>query len=187
MHGCCEYDNFVDFSHLCQELVAAWPDEEGALAADFEVVDEGLVEIEDEAVASAALLLWEIWWVWSRQRLVAADRCAANAVEWRQIRILFEFFNFFTGLDDVVSHLAQGAVVEVLQRSIDDHVERPEGSPRHHRALEEALVPHLQQSLGRHVGPGSCLLALSYDSLKYVDYLIVHLAYAHLALCRVIL
>lgn len=51
LHGCCEDDHFVDLRHFREELVAAWADQEGALAANFEVMDQRLVEIEHEAVA----------------------------------------------------------------------------------------------------------------------------------------
>ena len=51
LHGRCEDDHFVYLCHFCEELVAAWADQEGALAANFEVMDQRLVEIEHEAVA----------------------------------------------------------------------------------------------------------------------------------------
>ena len=45
LHSSCEYDNFIKFCHLCEELVTAWPDEEGTLATNFKVMDEGLIEV----------------------------------------------------------------------------------------------------------------------------------------------
>jgi len=147
LHGSCEDDDFVNLGHLGEELVAARPDKERALAAHFKVVDERLVEIKDEAVAGASFLLWEIWWIWRDKRLVSANGCATHSIEWRQVGILLESLDLLACLDDVVSHLAQRAVVKILQSFADDDIERPQGGTCHVGALQEALAPHLEQSL----------------------------------------
>ena len=147
LHGSCEDDDFVYFCHLGEELVAARPDKERALAAHFKVVDERLVEIEDEAVARASFLLWEIWWIWRGQRLVPTNGCAAHSIEWRQVGILLESLDLLACLDDIVSHLAQRAVVKILQSFAYDDIDSPQGGACYVGALQEALTPHLEQSL----------------------------------------
>ena len=81
LHGRCEDDHFVYLCHFCEELVAAWADQEGALAANFEVMDESLVEVEHEAVARATLLLGQVGRIGCRQWLVPADSRSTDAIE----------------------------------------------------------------------------------------------------------
>lgn len=83
LHGRCEDDHFVYLCHFCEELVAAWADQEGALAANFEVMDESLVEVEHEAVAGATFLLGQVGWIRCRQRFVPADGRSTDAIERR--------------------------------------------------------------------------------------------------------
>ena len=83
LHGRCEDDHFVYLCHFCEELVAAWADQEGALAANFEVMDESLVEVEHEAVAGATILLGQVGWIRCRQRFVPADGRSTDAIERR--------------------------------------------------------------------------------------------------------
>ena len=83
LHGRCEDDHFVYLCHFCEELVAARTDQEGALAANFEVMDEGLVEVEHQAVARATLLLRQVGRIGRRQGLVSADGRSTDAIERR--------------------------------------------------------------------------------------------------------
>ena len=53
LHGRGEDDDFVNLCHFCEELVAAWAHQEGALAANFEVVDERLVEVQHQRILFA--------------------------------------------------------------------------------------------------------------------------------------
>lgn len=80
----------------------------------------------------------------------------------------------------MVPDLADAAIIQTLQRSVDDGVQRTESSSSNHRALQESLVSHLQDPLGRHVGATSSLLTLTNDAFQNVDYLLVELADAKL-------
>jgi len=61
---------------------------------------------------------------------------------------LLELFNFFTGLNNIVSHLADAAILQVFEGAIDDAVKGAEGSTSNNAAFEQALVSHLQNSFG---------------------------------------
>ena len=47
LHSSCKDDDLIDLGHLLKELVAARSNQEGSLAADFKVVDQGFVQIQD--------------------------------------------------------------------------------------------------------------------------------------------
>lgn len=55
LHGGREDNDLIDLGHFREELIAARPDEEGALAADFKVMDERLIQIQHKAVFSTAI------------------------------------------------------------------------------------------------------------------------------------
>mmetsp|Transcript_7515 Transcript_7515/g.12692 ORF Transcript_7515/g.12692 Transcript_7515/m.12692 type:complete len:285 (-) Transcript_7515:562-1416(-) len=180
LHGCREDDHFVELSHLSQKFVAARPHQEGALATHFEVVDQGLIQVEYQAVARAALHGRQVGSVGRGQGLVATDRCSSDAVERGEVGVLLELLDLLAGLDDVVPGHVGRRRVNVLERLVDHRVEWAEGGPSHHRALEQPLVPHLNHALGRHVGAGPGLLPLADDALEDVDDLLVHVAHGHL-------
>ena len=89
---------------------------------------------------------------------------------------MFELLNLLAGFNDVVPHLADGVTLHVLESPIDNLVERSQGSPGDHGALKQSLIPHLEQSLGRHVGACTSLLPLPDDAFEQVDDLLVHLS-----------
>ena len=80
----------------------------------------------------------------------------------------------------MVPDLTDAAIIQTLQRSVNDRIQRTQSSSSNHRALQESLVSHLQDPLGRHVGTTSSLLALANDAFQNVDYLLVELADAEL-------
>ena len=61
LHGRREDDDLIDLGHFSEELVAAWPNEECSLAADFEVVDKRFIQIQHEAVLAIALHIRQVW------------------------------------------------------------------------------------------------------------------------------
>ena len=91
-----------------------------------------LIQVEHQAVLTLGLDLGKIWRVWGLQRLITSNGCASNAVEWREVGILLEFLDFFTCLDDVVSHLTNSVLFEVFESPVDDRVQRPKSCTSYH-------------------------------------------------------
>ena len=98
------------------------------------------------------------------------------------IGILLELLNLFARLNYVISNLADRTTFDALQDSVDYRVEWPQSSSGHHRALQQSLISHLQDSLGGHIGSSASLLPLPDNSLQYVDYLIIQLVYTQVSL-----
>lgn len=80
----------------------------------------------------------------------------------------------------MVSDLTDAAIIQALQRSVNDGVQRTQSSSSNHGALQKSLVSHLQDPLGRHVGASSSLLTLTDDAFQNVHNLLVELADAKL-------
>lgn len=68
---------------------------------------------------------------------------------------MFELLDLLRSLDDVVANGLEAVGLEVLQGLVDDDVERPEGRAGDHRALQEALVLHLDEAFRGQVGAGT--------------------------------
>lgn len=88
---------------------------------------------------------------------------------------MLKLLDFFTSLDDIVSDLRNTDLVNSFHRLANYVVQGSQSRSRYDTAFEQALVSHLQNSFGRHVGSTSCLLALAHNILKHGDYLLIHL------------
>jgi len=51
LQGGSENNNFVVLGHLLDELNAAWADQEEAIVSVLDIVDQGLIQIEDQSIS----------------------------------------------------------------------------------------------------------------------------------------
>lgn len=187
LHGGGEDHHFINLRHLGQKLIAARPHQEGPLAANLKIVYQSLIQIQHQAVAGAALLSRQVGRVRRGEGLVTADGCAPDAVEWGQVRELLEALYLLASFDDMIPHVIQRAIIDILQGFTYHNVEWSQSRPRDVGTLQEPLTAHLKEPLGRHVGIGSGLLALPDDCFQHTHYLLVHLSHAHLTVRLLVL